>query len=97
MQQLKLAGHTLRIPVLGILSAMGIFRQLHGLLVSGGKSGLTFARGNSGLSRRISDQTDEELLRLALDAVDLTPEPNLVLSSELSRRGINTARPVNCS
>lgn len=35
-------------------------------------------------------KTDEELLRLALDAADLTPEANFVLSSELSRRGINT-------
>ena len=35
-------------------------------------------------------KTDEELLRLALDAADLTPEANFVLSSELSRRGIHT-------
>jgi hypothetical protein len=43
------------------------------------------------LAEEYQTKTDEELLRLALDAVDLTPEANLVLSSELSRRGINTA------
>ena len=36
-------------------------------------------------------KTDEELLRLAVSAADLTPEANLMLSNELSRRGINTA------
>lgn len=36
-------------------------------------------------------KTDEELLRLAAIAGDLTPEANLMLSNELSRRGINTA------
>lgn len=43
------------------------------------------------LAEEYRTKTDEELLRLALDAADLTPEANLVLSNELSRRGINTA------
>ena len=42
------------------------------------------------LAEEYRTKTDEELLRLALDAADLTPEANLVLSNELSRRGINT-------
>ena len=43
------------------------------------------------LAEEYQAKTDEELLRLALDAADLTPEANLVLNNELSRRGINTA------
>jgi hypothetical protein len=42
------------------------------------------------LAEEYQAKTDEELLRLALDAADLTPEANLVLSNELSRRGIKT-------
>jgi len=42
------------------------------------------------LAEEYQAKTDEELLRLALDAADLTPEANLVLSTELSRRGIKT-------
>ena len=36
------------------------------------------------------NKSDEELLRLALDAGDLIPEANLLLGNELSRRGINS-------
>jgi hypothetical protein len=43
------------------------------------------------LAEQYQTKTDEELLRLALDAADLTPEANLALYNELSRRGINTA------
>lgn len=35
-------------------------------------------------------KTDEAPLRLALDAADLTPEANIVLDKELSRRRLNT-------
>jgi len=35
-------------------------------------------------------KTDEEVLRLALDAADLTPEAKIVLNDELSRRGIGS-------
>jgi hypothetical protein len=42
------------------------------------------------LAQEYQAKTDEELLRLALDAADLTPEANFVLSNELSRRGIKT-------
>jgi len=42
------------------------------------------------LAEEYQAKTDEELLRLALDAADLTPEANVVLSTELSRRGIKT-------
>ena len=43
------------------------------------------------LAEEYRGKTDEELLRLALAAADLTPEANLTLSNELSHRGINTA------
>ena len=43
------------------------------------------------LADEYQSKTDEELLRLALDAADLTPEANVVLNNELSRRGINNA------
>ncbi|HLX85823.1 MAG TPA: hypothetical protein VKR59_18130 [Terriglobales bacterium] len=42
------------------------------------------------LAQEYQAKTDEELLRLALDSADLTPEANLVLTTELSRRGIKT-------
>ncbi len=42
------------------------------------------------LTNEYQSKTDEELLRLALDAVDLTPEANVVLNNELFRRGINS-------
>lgn len=40
------------------------------------------------LAEEYQTKTDEELLRLALDDSDLTPEASLVLDNELSRRGI---------
>ena len=43
------------------------------------------------LADEYQSKTDEELLRLALDSADLTPEVNVVLNNELSRRGINSA------
>ena len=43
------------------------------------------------LAEEYRGKTDEELLRLAVAAADLTPEANLMLSNELSRRGISTA------
>lgn len=43
------------------------------------------------LAEEYKRKTDEELLRLALDTADLTPEANLVLNGELSLRGINNA------
>lgn len=43
------------------------------------------------LAEQYRTKTDEELLRLAVTAADLTPEANLMLSNELSQRGINTA------
>lgn len=42
------------------------------------------------LADEYQSKTDEELLRLALDAADLTPEANVLLNNELSRRGINS-------
>ncbi len=43
------------------------------------------------LADEYQNKTDEELLRLALDSADLTPEGNVVLNNELTRRGINSA------
>jgi hypothetical protein len=43
------------------------------------------------LADEYQSKTDEELLRLALDSADLTPEAKVVLNNELSRRGINRA------
>ena len=43
------------------------------------------------LADEYQSKTDEELLRLALDSADLTPEANVVLNNELSRRGIDSA------
>jgi hypothetical protein len=43
-----------------------------------------------GLTEEYQSKTDEELLRLALDAADLTPEANVVLNNELSRRRVNS-------
>ena len=43
------------------------------------------------LAQEYQTKSDEELLRLALDAADLTPEASLALNNELSRRGIHTA------
>ena len=37
-------------------------------------------------ARQYQSRTDEELLRLALDAEQLTPEANAVLNDELARR-----------
>jgi len=42
------------------------------------------------LADEYQSKTDEELLRLALDSAELTPEANVVLNNELSRRGINS-------
>lgn len=36
-------------------------------------------------------KTDDELLRLALDAEHLTPEANVALNAEIARRRINSA------
>jgi hypothetical protein len=54
-------------------------------------SRLTFRVEIQDLAEEYRTKTDEELLRLAVTAADLTPEANLMLSNELSRRGINTA------
>jgi len=43
------------------------------------------------LAEEYLSKTDEELLRLALEAADLIPEASVVLNNELSRRGINSA------
>jgi hypothetical protein len=43
------------------------------------------------LARQYHSKTDEELLRLALDPEQLTPEGNTVLNAELAQRGINNA------
>jgi len=42
------------------------------------------------LAQEYQPKTDEELLRLALDPAQLTPEANSVLNKELSRRRINS-------
>lgn len=42
------------------------------------------------LSDEYASKSDEELLRLALNPEQLTPEANVLLSSELSRRGISS-------
>jgi hypothetical protein len=42
------------------------------------------------LAGQYQSRTDEELLRLALDAEQLTPEANAVLNDELARRRINS-------
>src|SRR6266536_6292362 len=41
------------------------------------------------LARGYETKADEELLRLALDSVDLTPEANAALNVELSKRRLN--------
>ena len=41
------------------------------------------------LAREYEIKTDDELLRLALDSADLTPEANNALSLELSKRQLN--------
>jgi hypothetical protein len=43
------------------------------------------------LAQEYQSKADEDLLRLALDAADLTPEAHVVLNNELSRRGINNS------
>jgi hypothetical protein len=43
------------------------------------------------LAGQYQSRTDEELLRLALDPEQLTPEANAVLNDELARRRINSA------
>src|SRR6266481_3054310 len=43
------------------------------------------------LAEEYRGKTDEELLRLALDPEQLTPEANVVLRDELARRRINNA------
>jgi hypothetical protein len=43
------------------------------------------------LAGQYGSRTDEELLRLALDPEQLTPEANAVLNDELARRRINNA------
>lgn len=43
------------------------------------------------LARQYQSMTDEELLRLALDAEQLTPEASAMLNDELARRRINNA------
>jgi hypothetical protein len=43
-----------------------------------------------GLAEEYQRKTDEELLRLALDRTQLTPEASSILNDELSRRRINT-------
>lgn len=42
------------------------------------------------LAEEYQRKTDEELLRLALDPTQLTPEASSILNDELSRRRINT-------
>ena len=41
------------------------------------------------LAREYEVKTDDELLRLAADAADLTPEANIALNFELSKRRLN--------
>jgi hypothetical protein len=41
------------------------------------------------LAQQYESKTDEELLRLAIDPAQLTPEANAVLNDELARRRIN--------
>lgn len=43
------------------------------------------------LGEQYRTKSDDELLRLAVTPADLTPEASIMLSNELSRRGINTA------
>ena len=47
-------------------------------------------RYRTDLASEYEAKSDEELLRLALESVELTPEANVALSAELSRRKINT-------
>jgi hypothetical protein len=42
------------------------------------------------LAEHYQQQTDEELLRLAIDPGNLVPEAYVVLNSELARRRINS-------
>ncbi len=44
------------------------------------------------LTEEYKGKTDEELLQLALDSTALTPEANVVLSSQLALRGISADR-----
>ena len=44
------------------------------------------------LAEEYQRKTDEELLRLALDPAQLTPEASSILNDELSKRRINTER-----
>jgi len=50
-----------------------------------------------GLAEEYEGKTDEELLRLALDPDQLTPEANVALNGELARRRINNAERLNAS
>jgi hypothetical protein len=62
----------------------------------GQQNGPDFAPGRPdgaagrGFSKGVESKTDEELLRLALERDQLTADANLALSSELSRRGLNS-------
>jgi hypothetical protein len=44
------------------------------------------------LAKEFRSKTDEELLRLALEPEQLTPEANAVLNDELAHRRIKTER-----
>jgi hypothetical protein len=46
------------------------------------------------LAREYKAKTDEELLRLAADAADLTPEANVALNFELSKRRLNQSERI---
>ena len=46
------------------------------------------------LAEEYKSKTDEELLRLALDPTQLTPEANSALNDELARRRINNAERI---
>lgn len=50
-----------------------------------------------GLAEEYEGKTDEELLRLALDPGQLTPQANVALNGELARRRINNAERLNAS
>ena len=73
---------------------MGILRQLS----SAGAGCLCEDRRNANIRRvelqdfaeEYQGKTDDELLRLALDPSQLTPEANSVLNDELARRRINS-------
>lgn len=82
-------------PFFGSISVMAILRQLScadadTCVQSLGNANIRCVELQD-LAEEYKGKTDEELLRLALNPTELTPEANSVLNDELARRRINSA------